>query len=370
MHSELNGYCFFITLEVEGSNVPFNISFYFELHWNPHQDQGFIEGGLKEKGFSLTYPLGVHEQKNDEREYVEEVESDGEMFGEDIELNVPKNYEAELCEDGLGGTYFVKDRKSGEKLFVFKPVDEEPGSVNNPKKNFKQIKDGVLPGEGAMREMIAYHLDRDQFAGVPKTKYAELENFDNNSEKKKGSLQLYINNDGNSCDFGSSLFSVDNVQRIAQFDIRTLNLDRNGENLLVRENDGEYELVPIDHSYILPTVFSNPWFEWMNWKQVKQITTSEVKKYIEGIDVEKDSLLLKKLGMKEESITIMKLSTLVLKRGTSVGWTLHQIATFLCSPISQTDKRSEFEKLVHQAKQTNSNDFWSTFTELLSKRIL
>jgi len=198
-----------------------------------------------------------------------------------------------------------------------------------------------------------------------KKKYVELEKFGNNSETKKGSLQEFIKNVGNTMDFGSSLFSVENVQRIAQFDIRTFNLDRNGENLLVCENNGEYELIPIDHSYILPSVIGNAWFEWMNWKQVKQPITNEVRKYIEEIDIESDALKLQKLGIGEESITTMKLSTLVLKRGSQVGWTLHQIASFVCSPISRTDKRSEFEKIVHQAKQKNGS-FWNTFTELLS----
>jgi len=271
--------------------------------------------------------------------------------GENVNMfNIPKKYETELCEEGLGGTYFVMDEK-GEKVFVFKPEDEEPGCVNNPKKNFKEVKNGVKPGEGAIREWIAFMLDRDHFAKVPKTKYVELEKFGNNSETKKGSLQEFIKNVGNTMDFGSSLFSVENVQRIAQFDIRTFNLDRNGENLLVCENNGEYELIPIDHSYILPSVIGNAWFEWMNWKQVKQPITNEVRKYIEEIDIESDALKLQKLGIGEESITTMKLSTLVLKRGSQVGWTLHQIASFVCSPISRTDKRSEFEKIVHQAKQ-------------------
>jgi len=178
-----------------------------------------------------------------------------------------------------------------------------------------------------------------------------------------------VKNVGNTMDFGSSLFSVENVQRIAQYDIRTFNLDRNGENLLVcKNNNGEYELVPIDHSYILPSVISNSWFEWMNWKQVKQPITNEVRKYIEEIDIESDVLKLRALGISEECINIFKLSTLVLKRGAQVGWTLHQISSFIFTPISKTDKRSEFENLVHQANQTKES-FWSKFTELLSLSI-
>lgn len=375
MQTDLNDSYLFILL-AEDSNMPNvpNINlYYFELNWGLDYIYDWISNGIGENKKNISHPLneknvelylGSESIVNDKEE--ELISGDFELFriSGDVELKIPMEYEVELCSEGLGGTYFIKDF-NGENMFVFKPEDEEPGSVNNPKKNFMQIKDGVLPGEGAMRECIAYHLDRDHFAGVPKTKYVEIENFDNSTQKKKGALQQFIKNNGNTYDYGSSIFTVENVQKIAQLDIRTFNLDRNGENLLVCENDGEYKLVPIDHSYILPTVFNKPWFEWMNWKQVKQPITSEVKKYIEEIDIEKDSLLLQQLGMTEESITIMKLSTLALKRGASVGWTLYQIANFICTPISKTDKRSEFEKLVHHAKQKNSNEFWSTFTELL-----
>jgi hypothetical protein len=38
----------------------------------------------------------------------------------------------ELCEEGVGGTYFMKNKK-GRRIAIFKPQDEEPFHVNNPK---------------------------------------------------------------------------------------------------------------------------------------------------------------------------------------------------------------------------------------------
>jgi len=43
-------------------------------------------------------------------------------------------YQPEMCEEGLNGTYFMKD-KDGNMVAVFKPQDEEGNSENNPKKN-------------------------------------------------------------------------------------------------------------------------------------------------------------------------------------------------------------------------------------------
>ena len=46
------------------------------------------------------------------------------------------------------------------------------------------------------------------------------------------------------------------VHAIGIFDIRTFNMDRNSDNLLVRRGSGDTggtRLVPIDHGYILPS---------------------------------------------------------------------------------------------------------------------
>lgn len=61
---------------------------------------------------------------------------------------------------------------------------------------------------------------------------------------KTGSVQKFIRNDGASSSVGSSLFSVLDVHRIGILDIRLFNMDRNGENLLIVRDGGQYRLIP------------------------------------------------------------------------------------------------------------------------------
>jgi len=351
---------------------------------NKNNDLKIVEEAIPAKGSDnkvdvIRQPCNVH--KDDQKintvinkevlDYKSKESKSMDIVSGDFEI--PVAYETELCQDGIGGTYFLKSKR-GKRFAVFKPEDEEPGSINNPKQQTKQVKFGVKPGEGAIRECLAYLLDKDHFAKVPKTKHIELNNFlKSSSVKKRGSIQQYIENIGNSSDFSSSKFSVGNVQRIAQLDIRTFNMDRNGENLLVIENeDDEFELIPIDHTYVLPNRLDGAWFEWMHWKQAKESILPEVKKYIEEINIEKDSQILKNLGIDDESIGTMRISTHVLKRGCKVGWNLFQIANFICRPINGDDRRSELEKLVQIAKERSGRSqdmYWEIVHNLVNEKI-
>jgi hypothetical protein len=89
-------------------------------------------------------------------------------------------YKPELCEEGVGGTYFLFD-ENGEKIAVFKPQDEEPYNLNNPKGyrprsgSFASCKEGILIGEASVRECAAFVLDHGNFANVPPTDLAFCE---------------------------------------------------------------------------------------------------------------------------------------------------------------------------------------------------
>jgi hypothetical protein len=84
-----------------------------------------------------------------------------------------------LAKAGTGGSYFLQDVQ-GKPVAVFKPEDEEPHAVNNPKgrtgssssdgssgtgSGSEGLRRGTRPGEGAVREVAAYVLDHDHFAG-------------------------------------------------------------------------------------------------------------------------------------------------------------------------------------------------------------
>jgi hypothetical protein len=49
----------------------------------------------------------------------------------------------------------------------------------------------------------------------------------NRKNTKHGSLQGYVDHDDTVCDYSSSVFSVEEIHKIAVLDIRILNCDRN-----------------------------------------------------------------------------------------------------------------------------------------------
>eukprot|EP00591_Stephanopyxis_turris_P000194 CAMPEP_0195520564 /NCGR_PEP_ID=MMETSP0794_2-20130614/17166_1 /TAXON_ID=515487 /ORGANISM="Stephanopyxis turris, Strain CCMP 815" /LENGTH=761 /DNA_ID=CAMNT_0040649947 /DNA_START=1368 /DNA_END=3654 /DNA_ORIENTATION=+ len=103
----------------------------------------------------------------------------------------------ELVLDGSGGTYFLHG--AGKvKVGVFKPADEEPYAMNNPrgyvntnlqpfspgddKNTFSigidetegmSLRAGISPGEACLREVAAFLLDHGGFSGVPMTTLVE-----------------------------------------------------------------------------------------------------------------------------------------------------------------------------------------------------
>ncbi|KAI8029952.1 Phosphatidylinositol 4-kinase gamma 3 [Camellia lanceoleosa] len=63
--------------------------------------------------------------------------------------------------EGTGGAYFMLDALGKKYISVFKPVDEEPMAVNNPRGlpisvDGEGLKKGTRVEEGALREVAAY----------------------------------------------------------------------------------------------------------------------------------------------------------------------------------------------------------------------
>ncbi|CAL5344137.1 unnamed protein product [Camellia sinensis] len=179
--------------------------------------------------------------------------------------------------EGSGGAYFMQDTFGQEYISVFKPIDEEPMAVNNPRGlplsiDGEGLKKGTRVGEGALREVAAYLLDHPRsgphllkdtgFAGVPPTVMVKClyrgfnfpEGYEYASKNIKiGSLQMFMKNYGSCEDMGPRAFPVDEVHKISVLDIRLANADRHAGNILVqRDSDGQIVLIPIDHGYCLP----------------------------------------------------------------------------------------------------------------------
>jgi hypothetical protein len=225
---------------------------------------------------------------------------------------------------GVSGSYFLRGPNRVD-LAIFKPFDEEPFAPNNPKGyvgkfGTKAMRDGVLSGEGASREVAAFMLDTKGIHRVPETFFVELfhPHFDasvspgpkDQIEKiipfspgalkngvKYGSLQILKDKDGESCDYPRRRFAVDEVQAIAALDIRILNCDRNEGNILVKELDKDkLTIIPIDHALSIPDSLSICDYElcWSLWQQVELPVNEKLLEYILRLDTRQNVKMLKK----------------------------------------------------------------------------
>lgn len=266
---------------------------------------------------------------------------------------------------------------------------------------------GFHAGEGAYKEVAAYLLDHERFARVPQTALATCQfssdvpeknktdsespsdssipsyggtNYFNKSERldvvldagrsasrhsdddgsmrtKMGAFQVYVENVGDADDYGPGVFDKDQVHRIAILDIRTLNHDRHGGNILVTKSespDRRYDLVPIDHGYILPEVVQSvPWPVWMDWPMVKEQLSDRVKTYVEHLDADSEAHILDdELDgvLRPGSLRTLKIATLLLQKGVAAGLTLYDIGLLMYCRREDPYTRSELEKVVNEAE--------------------
>mmetsp|Transcript_86963 Transcript_86963/g.246534 ORF Transcript_86963/g.246534 Transcript_86963/m.246534 type:complete len:555 (-) Transcript_86963:348-2012(-) len=277
-----------------------------------------------------------------------------------------------LVEDGLGGTYFVKDR-AGRSIAVFKPRDEEPLAPNNPKVHAGAgrgvgLKGGVLVGEAAINEYAAYLLDQASSsvlrAGVQPTTLVSVANsvFHSAQEDRKsafrkikdkvGSLQLFAPHECTSEDLGWNSFPANQVHRIAVLDIRMCNADRHSGNLLVQTWLGEVtSLIPIDHGYSLPDEIGGASFEWLSWPSSKKPFSDEMREQILAIDSKAvEDMLQKRIpDMRPQCLLTLRVCTALLQRGVQAGLTAFDIGTLMTRP-SCSSEPSPLEELVKHAR--------------------
>ena len=369
--------------------------------------------------------------------------------------------------EGVCGTYFIRrnQSKGDDVLCVFKPVDEEATDIemSPPSISVNQsFASGIVPneydfslgpahgvasplacsppgsgtsfqrtgsvssesefdsrlirasgfhvGEGAYKEVAAYLMDHDRFAGVPQTALAkcnftsdipeknvqhsspsrslssesidddfvsDFEFKDENTSSvnedgshlrtKMGAFQVYVENVGDADDFGPGVFDKDQVHRIAILDIRTLNHDRHGGNILVKQStSGErrYDLVPIDHGYILPEfIGAVPWPVWMDWPMVREPVSNSIKNYVELLDPEAEAAILNEElegKLRPGSLQGLKVATLLLQKGIAAGLTLYDIGLLIYSHRGEPGAMTQIEKLMveaEEARHSRERDF-------------
>lgn len=302
--------------------------------------------------------------------------------------------------EGTGGTYFMQSASGNKKVAVFKPMDEEPLAENNPQglplsSDGEGLKRGTRVGEGALREVAAYLLDHPRngshksgemgFAGVPPTVMVQcLDEGFNHPERyegapksiKMGSLQMFMNNYGSCEDMGPQDFPVEEVHKISVFDIRTANADRHTGNILVGREGEERRivLIPIDHGYCLPENFEDCTFDWLYWPQAKQPYSPETTDYIKSLDAEKDIALLKLYGwdLTLECARTLRISTMLLKKGTERGLNPFAIGSIMCRET--LNKKSILEEIIHEAEDfmlpgMSEAAFVETVSQLMNFRL-
>ncbi|KAL4377664.1 hypothetical protein GQ457_02G001190 [Hibiscus cannabinus] len=299
--------------------------------------------------------------------------------------------------EGTGGAYFMQDSSGQKFVAVFKPIDEEPLAVNNPRElpmssDGEGLKKGTRVGEGAFREVAAYILDHPKnkqssiygdekgFAGVPPTAMVKcLHNGFNNpngSPKVKiGSLQMFMENSGSCEDMGPRSFPVDQVHKISVLDIRLANADRHAGNILLsKDEDGQTLLVPIDHGYCLPESFEDCTFDWLYWPQARQCYSPEMVEYIKSLDAEKDIALLKYLGwdMPPKCARTLHISTVLLKKGAARGLTPFVIGSIMCR--ENLNEESVIEQIVqetedHVGPNASEDAFLKKLSQIMDRRL-
>ncbi|XP_015954973.1 phosphatidylinositol 4-kinase gamma 4-like [Arachis duranensis] len=303
--------------------------------------------------------------------------------------------------EGTGGTYLMQDSTGHQYVSVFKPMDEEPMAVNNPRglpcsSNNEGLKRGTKVGEGALREVAAYILDHPRngsrlmtgeaigFAGVPPTVIVQCLHKEFHHPNgfacslkhvKIGSLQKFMTNDGNCEDIGPRAFPVEEVHKITVLDIRLANTDRHAGNILIRkEADGQIKLIPIDHGYCLPAKFEDCTFDWLYWPQARQPYSPDAIEYINSLDAEKDIELLKYYGwdMPIEYARTLRISTMLLKKGVQRGLTPFDIGSIMCR--ENLNKESVIEETIRQAQDSllpgmDESAFLKTISEIMDSRL-
>ncbi|KAL5062424.1 hypothetical protein RYX36_024161 [Vicia faba] len=299
--------------------------------------------------------------------------------------------------EGTGGAYFMLDSTGQKYISVFKPIDEEPMAMNNPRGlplslDGEGLKKGTRVGQGAFREVAAYILDHPMsgrrslfgdgkgFAGVPPTVMAKsLHKGYNHPEGltvKFGSLQMFMENNGSCEDMGPGAFPVKEVHKITVLDMRLANADRHAGNILLgreKEND-QAVLIPIDHGYCLPTSFEDCTFEWLYWPQARQPYSPEIIDYIESLDAEEDIALLKFHGwdLPLECARTLRISTMLLQKGVEKGMTPFAIGSLMCR--KSLNNESVIEGIVKTALDsvlpgTSEATFMEAVSEIIDRHL-
>ncbi|TMW62461.1 hypothetical protein Poli38472_005079 [Pythium oligandrum] len=303
-------------------------------------------------------------------------------------------------DDGTGGVYFLRT-KAQRITAVFKPADEEPFAMNNPKHHransasvdVEGIRRGIPPGGAAIREVAAYLLDHGHAAGVPPTMLVSASHHvfyrrkgsSTGVETKVGSMQLYVPHDCTADDVSERLLSIEQVHAMAVLDIRLANQDRHGGNVLVVSKSTpadarSYHLIPIDHGACLPLIraMEETSFLWLEWPQSKTHFSASILERIASLEATKDvQMLAESLPTThqlapEALLTLVICTTLLQECALRYEMTAFDIGTLMYR-ASEGDE-SVLERLVRETIDPSvmipspTSEEWETFIRMVQSR--
>lgn len=234
------------------------------------------------------------------------------------------------------------------RIAVFKPRDEDHGCTQNPRGTRAAGRPGIHAGEGFQREVAAYLLDHDGFVGVPFTvpvtltyippadKTGTFKSF----RQSLGSLQVFVPHQEILENWNR--FTDLQWQKLALFDLRICNRDRNGQNALLVDTGlsraEKYKMVPIDHSLSIPSQPSLDPSEvyWYYVSAVNRPMCPEIVEYIKNIDIEADIQRLRScLNLRKHCLVTLRVLHYILRRAVDYNLTLYNVATFLSSYVDE-----------------------------------
>lgn len=139
-------------------------------------------------------------------------------------------------------------------------------------------------------------------------------------------MQQFVSSIGPIENFSENLFSCDEVHKIAIFDLRICNLDRNACNILVQPTtEGGHRLIPIDHGLTIPDSLEVCSYDlaWTSFAQASQPFSQRSLDYIARLNPDSDiSFLEKNFKIRPECLANLKITTLLLQRCAARGLTL------------------------------------------------
>lgn len=98
--------------------------------------------------------------------------------------------------------------------------------------------------------------------------------------------------------------------------------------------------------------FEDCTFDWLYWPQARQPYSLDTANYIKKMDAEKDIELLKYYGwdVPLECARILRISTMLLKKGVERGLTPYCIGSIMCRKNMNIE--SEIEEMIQEAQDS------------------